>query len=149
MRGKLKHFSYWLAGPCAAAFLLVAGCGADTGGANDDAVSTMPTAGTSLPGTGSGTATPSASTAPTTLTKPTMPPEAGSTTLKGHLTEPVEAGCVVLSTDDGTYVLLGVPPKVSKLESGTVLVVRGSVAKSTMTTCQQGTPFKVDTATPG
>src|SRR5699024_2148985 len=85
MRGKLKHFGYWLAGTCAAGFLLVAGCGADTGGANDDAVSTMPTAGTSLPGTGSGTATPSASTPPTTLTKPTMPPEAGNTTLKGHL----------------------------------------------------------------
>lgn len=154
MRGKRRHIRSGLAGTCAAAFLLAAGCGTDAGGGHDDVASTMPTVATTMPSRDSGTATPSASQAPTmsqaptTLRKPSVPPEAGQTTLKGQLAEPVEAGCVVLSTDDGSYVLLGVPAKVGKLDPGTALVVRGSVAESTMTTCQQGTPFKVDTATP-
>lgn len=131
----------------------VVGCGTDTGGGNGDAASSTPTS-TSRSGQDSDTVEPSASTAPTptqsvptTPGKPSVPPDTGTTSLRGQLAEPVEAGCVVLSTDDGTYVLLGVPKKVSKLDPGTSLVVRGSVARSTMTTCQQGTPFKVDTVT--
>lgn len=160
MRGK-PNAGYGLTGTClATALLLAGGCGAGTGAGNDGGTSGTPTSISRTPDAGSAepttSTTPSApaptQSAPTQLptkpTKPTVAPERGRTTLKGQLTEAVEAGCVVLSTDDGTYVLLGAPAKVGELDPGTELVVRGRVANSTMTTCQQGTPFEVDTATP-
>ena len=82
---------------------------------------------------------------------PPMPPGAGRDkrhTIKGTLAEAVEPGCVVLHTAQGNYVLLGTPTKLRQLEPGTAVVARGTVAKSVATTCQQGTPFRVDTARP-
>ncbi len=63
------------------------------------------------------------------------------TTLTGVPTEGVEAGCLLL---DG-YLLLGGPRDV--LTSGRTVSVTGRVEPGLMTTCQQGTPLLVESAT--
>ncbi|MFY1619365.1 hypothetical protein [Micromonospora sp. WMMD736] len=71
---------------------------------------------------------------------PTVPPPAGSAELTGTITAGVEPNCVLL---DG-YLLVGGPRDV--LTPGARVTVTGRVEKGTMTTCQQGTPFVVESA---
>ena len=64
------------------------------------------------------------------------------TRLTGTISAGVEPGCLLL--DD--YLLVGGPPDL--LRAGVRVTVTGHVEPGLMTTCQQGTPFRVETATP-
>lgn len=77
---------------------------------------------------------------------PTEPPHggaapSGTTTLSGTVQAGVEANCLLL---DG-YLLVGGPRDV--LTVGARVTVVGEVHAGLMTTCQQGTPFQVRSAT--
>ncbi|WP_433537042.1 hypothetical protein ACQPZK_04290 [Micromonospora sp. CA-249363] len=74
---------------------------------------------------------------------PTVPPPVGATELTGTITAGVEPNCVLL---DG-YLLVGGPRDV--LTAGARVTVTGRVEKGTMTTCQQGIPFVVESANRG
>ncbi len=67
-------------------------------------------------------------------------------TLRGEVMAGVEAGCLVMATDRGQYLLLGGDPQVVRV--GARVVVEGTPQPGQPTTCQQGTPFRVHTATP-
>ncbi|WP_405427261.1 hypothetical protein [Micromonospora sp. NBC_00617] len=71
---------------------------------------------------------------------PTVPPPVGATELTGTITAGVEPNCLLL---DG-YLLVGGPRDV--LAAGTRVTVTGRVETGMMTTCQQGTPFVVESA---
>jgi hypothetical protein len=75
---------------------------------------------------------------PSSLPSPTEP---SPTTLTGTVTAGVEANCLLL---DG-YLLIGGDPAV--VRAGARVIVHGRVDRDLMTTCQQGTPFVVDSAT--
>lgn len=119
---------------------LLAGCAGDDGG---DAESATPSP--------SSPAAPSPSLAPPAL--PTLPPisvppvsppspgRPGETTITGELVTGVEAGCLLLETDTGQYLLFG--EAVQELRTGTTVSLRGQVRTDMMSTCQQGTPFEV------
>jgi hypothetical protein len=64
--------------------------------------------------------------------------------LTGLVTSGVEAGCRVLQTDQGTFVLVGTVP----VADGTRVTVQGVRRDDLMTTCQQGPAFEVRTVTP-
>ena len=64
----------------------------------------------------------------------------GVLTLTGTVSSGVEPGCLLL---DG-YLLLGGPTDV--LKSGARVTVTGKAEPGMMTTCQQGTPFVVESA---
>ncbi|MEU8296700.1 hypothetical protein AB0C04_05365 [Micromonospora sp. NPDC048909] len=87
---------------------------------------------------------PAPSTSPTRPPKspggPTLPPPVGATTLTGTIAPGVEPGCLLL---DG-YLLVGGPRNV--LTAGAKVTVSGRVEPNMMTTCQQGTPFVVESA---
>jgi hypothetical protein len=108
-------------------------------------------AGQPSPSASEGLPTPTPSGAvPTDPAQPAPPvPTGGSTdkpsapmTLTGTVQAGVEPNCVLL---DG-YLLLGGPRE--QLRSGSRVTVTGRVQKDVMTTCQQGTPFMVETAKP-
>jgi hypothetical protein len=63
-------------------------------------------------------------------------------TLTGTVTTGVEANCLLL---DG-YLLVGGPRE--QLRGGARVTVTGRVRADLMTTCQQGTPFLVESAQP-
>lgn len=71
---------------------------------------------------------------------PGKSPAASSGTITGTVTAGVEPGCLLI----GEYLLVGGPRDVIK--AGTTLTVTGRPQPDLMTTCQQGTPFLVDTA---
>ncbi|MFG3419530.1 hypothetical protein [Micromonospora sp. NPDC048063] len=75
--------------------------------------------------------------------RPTSSPPAGGTTLTGTVTPGVEPNCLLL----GNYLLIGGPRDV--LKPGAKVTVTGRVQPDLLTTCQQGTPFQVDTARRG
>ncbi|MEV5765834.1 hypothetical protein AB0L34_14880 [Micromonospora sp. NPDC052213] len=75
--------------------------------------------------------------------RPTSSPPAGGTTLTGTVTPGVEPNCLLL----GDYLLIGGPRDV--LKPGAKVTVTGRVQPDLLTTCQQGTPFQVDTARRG
>jgi len=68
-------------------------------------------------------------------------PSAGTTTLTGTVQAGVEANCLLLAG----HLLLDGPPDV--LTPGARVTVTGEVRADLMTTCQQGTPFLVRSAT--
>lgn len=70
------------------------------------------------------------------------PKPGGPTTLSGTVRAGVEPGCLLL--DD--YLLVGGPREV--IRAGARVTVTGQVRADLMTTCQQGTPFMVQRATP-
>lgn len=73
------------------------------------------------------------------------PPVAGQTeTLTGVVSAGVEAGCRVLQTDRGAYVLVGTVT----VPEGRRVSVRGVRRDDVMTTCQQGPVFEVQTVLP-
>ncbi|MFY1598179.1 hypothetical protein [Micromonospora sp. WMMD737] len=74
---------------------------------------------------------------------PTKTPPAGGTTLTGTVTSGVEPNCLLLDN----YLLVGGPRDL--LKPGTKVTVTGRVQRDLLTTCQQGTPFLVETARRG
>jgi hypothetical protein len=75
---------------------------------------------------------------------PISPPATGAPrelTITGELVSGVEAGCLLLATDTGEYLLFGEP--VQQLQAGETVTLQGRVRTDMMSTCQQGTPFEV------
>ncbi|MFG1887329.1 hypothetical protein ACGFIR_05585 [Micromonospora sp. NPDC049051] len=70
-------------------------------------------------------------------------PSAGAVTLTGTVTSGVEPNCLLLDN----HLLVGGPRDV--LKPGTKVTVTGRVQRDLLTTCQQGTPFLVETARRG
>ena len=62
-------------------------------------------------------------------------------TVRGTVTEGVEAGCLILNTGTAQYLLLGADPAIAV--AGAEIEVTGKADPGAMTTCQQGTPFNV------
>jgi hypothetical protein len=126
-------------GRCAAlvlGVLLFAGCGQ------------VPS--TSQPGGNVSTPSPSgtqpASPTPRPSRPPTIPPtkgpQPGEETIRGEVAKGVEAGCMMLKTDNGRAYLL--------IFDGSTLITEGARLEAVgrpnpdlMTTCQQGIPFQV------
>lgn len=61
--------------------------------------------------------------------------------LTGSVSEGVESGCLLLQAPDGLYLLVGGDR--AMLGPGVSVVVTGEVDRELVTTCQQGTPFRV------
>ena len=79
-----------------------------------------------------------------------IPSDSGSDiTITGTLEEGVEGNCVLLRTPQRLYQLIGGDR--SKLQglSSSKVTVTGRIAAGMMTTCQQGTPFRVTEVRPG
>ena len=81
-------------------------------------------------------------TAPPSDEPTTAPPTIGLIELRGVPEPGVESGCWLL--DD--YLLLGGDEDL--LSSGQPLIITGRVERGVMTTCQQGTAFRVENAVP-
>jgi hypothetical protein len=92
----------------------------------------------------SGTATGSASPSSTGTT----PPGIGEQTLVGEIQDGVEPNCTLLRAGDKLWLLVGGDRTKLKNSVGTKVSVRGAPAPGMMTTCQQGTPFKVTDVQP-
>jgi hypothetical protein len=79
-------------------------------------------------------------------TPPSSKPVPGQLTIRGQLKDGVEAGCRLLTSDDGkTYLLVG--NRTAVTGSGRFEVV-GQPVPDLVTTCQQGIPFQVTEAHP-
>jgi len=122
---------------------IVAGCGqgrnASQPGGN---VSASPSDSPDLPSTGGITPSPSGQPKPTSSYSASKGPVPGEITVRGQVAEGVEAGCLLLNTDDGrSFLLLGGDRGL--IGSGGRLEVVGQPQPDLMTTCQQGTPFQV------
>jgi hypothetical protein len=109
---------------------VLAGCAGGPG-------SPSPTTGTPPPTGPVGTPTLPAS--PPLL--PTETPRGPELTLTGEVVEGVEANCLVLETDTGSYLLIG--EAAQDLPLGETITIRGQPQPGLATTCQQGTPFQV------
>jgi hypothetical protein len=70
-------------------------------------------------------------------------------TISGQVFEGVEAGCLLLDTGAGEYLLV-IPQHVegSAVRAGARLTVRGRVEAGLVSYCQQGTPFLVSEILP-
>ncbi|MGI5236531.1 hypothetical protein [Dactylosporangium sp. CA-139066] len=68
-------------------------------------------------------------------------PQGSTMSIHGTIREGVEPGCVLLATDAKTYLLIGGDK--AMLKTGSQVTVYGVEQNDLMTTCQQGTPFKV------
>lgn len=68
-------------------------------------------------------------------------------TLRGTVEEGVEAGCLVLNTDGGAYLLLGGEQQAA-LKPGAKVEVTGRIAADVASFCQQGAPFVVQSVKP-
>ncbi|MFI2709527.1 hypothetical protein ACH495_05270 [Micromonospora sp. NPDC018662] len=79
---------------------------------------------------------------PTWKGGPSTPPGVGGTTLSGTIRAGVEPNCLLL--DD--HLLVGGPRDL--LKAGAKVEVTGRPEPGMMTTCQQGTPFVVESARP-
>ncbi|SCG50964.1 hypothetical protein [Micromonospora humi] len=80
---------------------------------------------------------------PTWKGGPSTPPGVGGTTLSGTIRAGVEPNCLLL--DD--HLLVGGPRDL--LKAGATVEVTGRPEPGMMTTCQQGTPFVVESARRG
>lgn len=120
--------------------VLLAGCAGDAGDDQPPSPSTPATPSPSLPPP----VLPTLPSIPPPVTPPVTPPPTGRTgevTLTGEVVDGVEAGCLLLQTTAGEYLLFGEP--VEQLSSGATVTVRGTVHPEMASTCQQGTPFEV------
>jgi len=122
---------------------IVAGCG--QGGNTSQPggnVSASPSDNPDPTSTGGITPSPSGQPKPTSSFSGSKGPLPGEITVRGQVAEGVEAGCMLLNTDDGkSYLLLGGDRGL--IGSGGRLEVVGEPQPDLMTTCQQGTPFQV------
>ena len=107
--------------------------------------------GTPGEGTPSGSAPSGASTSPGgAVSSPSLSPTGGvspaigEVIVTGELQEGVEAGCVLLRTNDKLYLLVGQGDR-SQMQGSrsSKVTVRGKPEPGLMTTCQQGTPLRV------
>lgn len=64
-------------------------------------------------------------------------------TVRGTVSTGAESGCLILNTGTAQYLLLGADPAIAV--AGAEIEVTGKADPGAMTTCQQGTPFHVDT----
>lgn len=72
----------------------------------------------------------------------TSPPGRGrEITVRGTVSDGVEAGCLTLTEAEGVWVLVG---ETSGLKAGDTVTVRGAVMDDMATICQQGQPLWVD-----
>jgi hypothetical protein len=62
-------------------------------------------------------------------------------TVRGTVARGVEAGCLMLTEAEGSWLLVG---QTAGLKAGDTVTVRGSVVDDLATTCQQGLPLWVD-----
>lgn len=122
--------------------VLLGGCGNAPGGAPDSTAS--------APGSPASTPSPPGPSpsppvvVPPSLRPPSPPPPSdrpGLTTLTGEAFAGVEAGCVLLGTSSGDYLLIGAAA--SQVRMGSTVTVRGLLRANLATTCQQGVPFEV------
>ncbi len=119
--------------------LVTAGCARGTGGTAQP--------GGSVPSTPSDNGAPGGSLPPSWRATPSPPGKsipAGEKTLTGRVEQGVEAGCMIMTTAEGTYQLIGGDRQV--VQAGAWITVRGKPNPSLMTTCQQGIPFEVTEA---
>lgn len=107
------------------------------------AVVTVVTACSSTPGAETPSPTPSSSATDQSGTEGT--PTAGPIEVTGTVTEGVEEGCLVLTDQGTTYLLLG---EHDELVDGAEVTVEGTLADDGATTCQQGTPLEVQSVRP-
>lgn len=118
--------------------LVLAGCGGTSGDSADDSAPDP-----------SATGAPTVSISPSAFppgNDPTGKYPSGVITITGTPTEGVENGCIVMQSGDTLYLLLGAEP--GALMTGRPVVVRGTPEPGLMTTCQQGTPFRVTEVRP-
>jgi hypothetical protein len=117
--------------PALAAVLFAGACADDTAG----------------PTGAGGTPTPSLSAVPSAVS-PSPSSGAGELmTLRGTVTEGVEAGCLLLKSGAVSYLLQG--PAARELKPGDRVEVDGRVAEGMLSICQQGTIFTVTAVRPG
>jgi hypothetical protein len=101
--------------------------------------------GSSDPGPGRTTPAPGGSaTTPLEDLTVTTSPRGRAVTVEGTVDDGVEAGCLVLTTAQETFTLVGDTRELATLEPGTTVTVRGQVRADLMTTCQQGTALWVE-----
>jgi len=87
-------------------------------------------------------ASPSPSASPSTAPPvPSSSVPVATVTITGEVKDGVEPGCVLLNTGTVSYLLIGGDR--SALVSGKRLTVVGVPQPGMMSTCQQGTPFRV------
>jgi hypothetical protein len=120
-------------GLAALAAVLLGGCAGDSGEGDQEPAPSPTTEAPSTP--------PSVPATPGLPTVPSLPPRDGELTITGEVIEGVEAGCRLLQTDSGDYLLFG--ETVAELQMGGTVTLRGRVQPDVMSTCQQGTPFVV------
>jgi hypothetical protein len=126
---------------------LLTACADGTGG--DQPGEPRPTPSPSTPTLTPTPSTPTLPVLPTLPPTPTSPPtiqpqptdRGGEVTLTGEVIEGVEAGCRLLRTSTGEYLLIG--EAANQLRVGATVSVRGQVRTDVATICQQGTPFQV------
>ena len=89
---------------------------------------------------------------PSTIRLPTARTSTGGqgapTALRGTVERGVESGCVLLTDDSGGVLanLMGIDPH--EWPPGSKVDVTGTFEPDLMTTCQQGTPFRVSQVRP-
>ncbi|BCL15680.1 hypothetical protein [Micromonospora sagamiensis] len=143
--------TYRIALPVLVACLALGACAGQDGSGNQDGGTTASPSQTGAPvttppdGTADPVVPPPAGKPPTERQPTEWPPGGpgassapGGATITGTVTSGVEPGCLLL----GEYLLVGGPRDMIK--SGAKLTVTGRVQPDLMTTCQQGTPFLVD-----
>ncbi|WP_156971403.1 hypothetical protein [Knoellia sinensis] len=84
------------------------------------------------------------SAATATIATPTTTSDADEVSLTGTLADGVEANCRILTTDAGTFVLMGTV----SAANGTRVTVRGSKAQNVMSHCMQGPIIDVQSVSP-
>jgi hypothetical protein len=123
------------------ALVLLAGCA-------DDSATPAGAPGTATTPASSGSSAP----APTPSLDPggdlvTPTKGAGLMTVRGTVSEGVEAGCLLLSSGGVVYQLQGAAAR--DLKAGQQVEVEGKVEQGMLSTCQQGTIFTVTAVRPG
>jgi hypothetical protein len=107
-----------------------------------------------LAGCGSSAPTPytGPSSAPSSSPVVSLPPKptpTGLVTLTGTLQDGVEPNCTLLNTPGKQYLLVGVKRAALPSTAGATVTVIGTPDPGLVTTCQQGTPFRVSSVQPG
>jgi hypothetical protein len=120
---------------------LISGCGQGTGTPSAEGSSGVSTS--SGPSAGASSVPPSPS--PSAPSSPGgSPARTGEVTLTGQVETGVEAHCLILRSNGGTYQLMGGDTNIVK--AGNNVVVTGHVVKGVMSYCMQGQPFEITQA---
>ncbi|MEU4695006.1 hypothetical protein [Actinoplanes sp. NPDC023714] len=125
--------------PVALLLALSAGCANNTGTSTEPGA---PAPASALP---ESTATSAPVDDPSLPGKPSGD-QGGTTTLTGTVTAGVEPGCLLL---DGHLLIFNDAAQKGSVKAGDQVTVTGKADEGLMTTCQQGTPFKVSSVAGG